>query len=181
MANKTLLDILPALKEAGFTEELRLHHLHLHALNQDLKLEVNDFTVAQAYRFEGSASDEDVSELYAIEAPQHGIKGFLIDELDGFRTLYANPLLEKLQEAEKALHVYDDSDQELKFGVPKVYKAKFNEDPERYELRKGFPDFPSCPYGNSFSMLGFDKKENRYVWLVSSIIKDERLAVNEYA
>ena len=77
--------------------------------------------------------------------------------------------------------LYDESNQEQKFGVPKIYKIKFEEDPDRYELRKGFPDFPACPYGNSFSMLGFDKKQNRYVWLVSSIIKDDRLKVNEYS
>ena len=64
--------------------------------------------------------------------------------------------------------------------MPKVYKSKFNEDPGRYELRKSYLDFPSCPYGESFSMLGYDRLENKYVWLVSSIIKDTRLEVSEY-
>jgi hypothetical protein len=47
-----------------------------------------------------------------------------------------------------------------KYGVPKVFKSEFNEDPDRYVLRKGFPDFPECPYGESFSMLGYDTQDN---------------------
>jgi len=182
MSNKTLLDILEEVQKDGYTEEMRFHknHVHLHAISKDVVIEANDFEVDKAYRFEGSLSEEDVSELYAITSNKHGFKGFLIDELDEYRRLPDHPLVEKLTAVEKTTHIYDDSDQELKFGVPKVYKIKFEEDPERYELRKGFPDFPSCPYGNSFSMLGYDKKENRYVWLVSSIIKDDRLEMNEY-
>lgn len=183
MNNKTLIDILKELQDAGYTEEIRLHknYIHLHAISRDVVLEARDFEVDSAYRFEGGSADEDISELYAITASKHSFKGYLIDELDEYRRLPDHPLIEKIQEVEKTVHAYDDSDQEQKFGVPKIYKAKFNEDPERYELRRGFPDFPACPYGNSFSMLGFDRKENRYVWLVSSIIKDERLAVNEFA
>jgi hypothetical protein len=46
---------------------------------------------------------------------------------------------------------------------------------ERYVLREGFPDFPPCPFGQSFSILGFDTAEQEYVWLVTSIIRDPRL------
>ena len=183
MSNQSLLDILEEVQKAGYTEEIRFHtkKVHLHALAKDLVMEANDFTVDRAYRFEGSTSEVDVSELYAISSSKHKIKGFLIDELDEYRRLPDHPLVEKLMDAEKTTHLYDESDQEQKFGVPKIYKIKFEEDPERYELRKGFPDFPVCPYGNSFSMLGFDKKEKRYVWLVSSIIKDDRLVIKEYS
>ncbi len=182
MNKKTLLEIVNELQASGYTEEIRLHRadLHLYAISRDVVLGANDFTVDKAYRFEGSTSEEDTSELYAISSSKNDFKGILIDEFDEFRGLPDHPLIDKLKEADKSLHLYDDSDQEIKYGVPKVYKSKFNEDPERYELRKHFPDFPSCPYGESFSMLGYDKLENRYVWLVSSIIKDERLSVNEY-
>lgn len=183
MNNKTLLEILKELQEAGYTEEIRLHKAapHLHAITNDVVLEANDFMVDQAFRFEGSSSNEDVSELYAISSTKDGTKGVLIDVLDEYKTFPDHPLIEKLMDAEKALHLYDDSDQELKYGVPKVYKNKFNEDPDRYELRKNFPDFPACPYGSSFSMLGYDKLEEQYVWLVSSIIRDERLSIIEHA
>ena len=71
--------------------------------------------------------------------------------------------------------------QELKHGVPKVLKSEFDKDPGRYELRKKFPDLPACPWGNSFSMMGYDRLEKKYVWLVKSIIKDERLEIVEYS
>ncbi len=182
MNNKTLLEVLEEVQKAGYTEELRFHkkNIHLHVLSKDIVIETNDFTVDRAYRFEG-VSEVDVSELYAISSSKHNLKGFLIDELDEFKRLPDHPLVEKLMGIEKTTHLYDESEQEQKFGVPKIYKIKFEEDPDRYELRKGFPDFPACPYGNSFSMLGFDKKQKRYVWLVSSIIKDDRLKVNEYS
>lgn len=39
----------------------------------------------------------------------------------------------------------------------------------------GLPDFPACPFGGAFSILGFDTAEQSYVWLVTSIIRDPRL------
>ena len=59
--------------------------------------------------------------------------------------------------------------------ISKVFKDEFHRDPERYVLREGFPDFPSCPFGGGFSILGFDTAEQDYVWLVTSIIRDPRL------
>ena len=37
------------------------------------------------------------------------------------------------------------------------------------------PDFPACPFGGAFNILGFDTAEQTYVWLVTSIIRDPRL------
>jgi len=42
-------------------------------------------------------------------------------------------------------------------------------------LQQCLPDFPPCPFGQSFSILGFDTAEQEYVWLVTSIIRDPRL------
>lgn len=70
---------------------------------------------------------------------------------------------------------------DLKFGyLPRVHKSTFDEDTSRYVLRKGFPDFPSCPFGGSFSMLGYDTKQDKYVWLSKSIIKNKDLNVVHY-
>ncbi len=77
--------------------------------------------------------------------------------------------------------ISNQNNQELKYGMPKVLKSEFDKNPERYELRKRFPDLPACPWGNSFSMMGYDRQENTYVWLVKSIIKDDRLTVIEYS
>ena len=61
------------------------------------------------------------------------------------------------------------------------YKAEFEEDPNRFVLRTGFPDFPTCPFDQTFSMLGYDNKNKEYVWLVTSIIRDKRLKRIEYS
>jgi hypothetical protein len=62
-----------------------------------------------------------------------------------------------------------------RYGLRKVFKEEFDGEPERFVLRIGFPDFPPCPFGHSFSMLGFDTAEQSYVWLVTSILRDSRL------
>lgn len=67
-----------------------------------------------------------------------------------------------------------------KYGVRKVLKAEFNIEPGRYELREEFPDFPYCPFDNRFTILGFDKKNQEYVWLVTSILRDKRLKKISY-
>ncbi len=64
---------------------------------------------------------------------------------------------------------------DLRYGVRKVRKPEFNADPERYVLRIGFPDFPDCPFGQGFTMLGYDTARQEYVWLVTKIIRDDRL------
>ncbi len=121
MNNKTLLKLLEELQESGYTEEIRLHRkdLHLHAISKDLVLEAKDFMIDKAYRFEGSRSDEDVSEMYAISSFNYGVKGILIDALDEYRSLPDHhPITDMLREAEKTLRTYDDSDQELKYSLP---------------------------------------------------------------
>lgn len=61
------------------------------------------------------------------------------------------------------------------YGLRKVFKTEFDQEPERYVLRIAFPDFPACPFGNSFPVLGFDTATQEYVRLVKSILKDPRL------
>ena len=101
--------------------------------------------------------------------------------LDNFSSLPDNFVNNKVREKEPTVLTHEDSTADLKFGfIPKVHKCKFNENPHRYELRVNFPDFPKCPFGQSFSMLGYDKEIKQYVWLVTSIITDERLQTNDY-
>jgi len=59
------------------------------------------------------------------------------------------------------------------YGMRKIHKSEF--DPRRYILRKGFPDFPACPYGHTFKMLGYDKEKKEYVRLTASILKASNL------
>ena len=83
-------------------------------------------------------------------------------------------MADRLAENRKTEFV-EDSDVPSRYGLRKVYKREFDRDPERYVLRIDYPDFPECPFGQSFSMLGFDTAEQTYVWLVTGILQDSRL------
>lgn len=62
-----------------------------------------------------------------------------------------------------------------KSGLRKVFKAAFDAEPERYELRANDAAVPACPYGNRYAWIGYDRRRNEYVRLVKSILKDNRL------
>ena len=98
----------------------------------------------------------------------------LIDAFDVFDEICDSELSERLVEHREAVPA-GDQDAPSKHGLRKVYKNEFEREPERFVLREGFPDFPACPFGGTFSILGFDTAEQSYVWLVTSIIRDSRL------
>jgi len=73
------------------------------------------------------------------------------------------------------LHFNLQNKGDRKYGLRRILKQEFNINPNRFELRIGFPDAPLCPYGNHFSALGFDLSYAEYVWFSKGILKDERL------
>jgi len=158
----------------GYSHDYRVEDGELLDVTVNRAVDLKDIHVDAAYRFEIDPGADDASNLYAITDLRHGAKGLLIDAFD---------LLEELGGAPHTLHLGEAqtvqdggaSDVPSKFGVRKVSKAEFQADPDRYVLRIGFPDFPECPFGESFSMLGFDTAEQSYVWLATKILRDERL------
>ncbi|KAA2217391.1 MULTISPECIES: hypothetical protein [Flavobacteriaceae] len=180
-AKNNMIETVKELNSVGYTEDFRLTGEKLHWVAKNVDYNADQFEVDYAYRFESSDTPEDTSMVYAVSIPKKGTKGVLLDVLDNFSSLPDNFVNNKVREKVPTVLTHDESNNELKFGfVPKVHKSKFNENPHRYELRKNFPDFPACPFGQSFSMLGYDKEVEQYVWLVTSIIRDERLQVNDY-
>lgn len=176
-----MIETVKELNNVGYTEDFRLTGEKLHWVGKNANYDADQFKVDYAYRFESSETPEDTSLVYAISIPKKGIKGLLLDVLDTFYSLPDNFVNSKIKSTEPTILQHEDSSVDLKFGfIPKVHKAKFNEEPDRYVLRKNYPDFPACPFGQSFSMLGYDKGLSRYVWLTTSIIKDERLIVDEF-
>jgi hypothetical protein len=170
-------NLVGAVKELfgkGYTDDFRIKKNVLVASQAGIELQPKDFTVDAAYKFEGAESEADTQYLFAISSSNGAVKGLLIDALDIYQDLDETAITEKLN-VHFDTYVFDDNKAEQKYGLPKVFKTKFDVNPHRYELRIGYPDFPPCPFGNSFSMLGFDKDNNQYVWLVTSIIKDGRL------
>ena len=131
-----------------------------------------------ACQFDITENATDQQYLYSISTPKG--KGLLVDILGNY--LFDNyELLEpKFENIEIQSHLVEE-ELERKYGLPKIYKAEFEEDPNRFVLRTGFPDFPTCPFDQTFSMLGYDNKNKEYVWLVTSIIRDKRLKRIEYS
>ena len=85
------------------------------------------------------------------------------------------PISGMLRKVPLVTYIFDDGDPYSKYGLKKITPSDFDADSNRYVLRTGFPDFPECPVGMAFSMLGFDKQTQQYVWIATSILKDSRL------
>lgn len=169
-----VLTTVQALVGKGYNREYRVKDGQLIDLKVGSRLNACDIQVDTALRLESGEDAGDVSNIYAITDPATQHKGLLIDAFDVFDELCSRELSEKLTETRQTT-IVQDGDVPSKHGLRKVFKSEFESAPERYVLREGFPDFPDCPFGGAFSILGFDTAEQTYVWLVTSIIRDPRL------
>ncbi|QDH78552.1 hypothetical protein FKX85_05705 [Echinicola soli] len=167
------------LKDRGYGHEFRIKNKQLFSDKLDKGFGMGEFTIDEAYGFSSIEDDGTEGErLFAVTLTKENIKGYLVDAYAGIETIETDEVREKF-DANNA-HIHYLSDAETKYGLPRVKKAEFNQDPDRYILRVGFPDFPACPFGNSFEALGWDKQDKHYVWFVTSIIKDDRLVREQY-
>lgn len=173
-----LLGAVNELRSKGYNDDYDLHNEHLICTNTNKKLTPNDFEIENAFQFEITENAIDSQFLFTINDKKTNEKGLLIDLMGTYyygETIISN----KLNNVPIDIYICEDKSP-MKYGMPKIYKDVFNEDPTRFELREGFVDMPSCPFGNSFRALGFDKKNNEYVWFVTSILKDNRLIRKRY-
>ena len=170
----TVLEAVQTFVANGYDREYRVKDGRLFDLELGSTLDACAVQVDAALRLESGDDAEDASNIYAITDPVTQHKGLLIDAFDIFDETCHRDLVERLLERRETTPAGDES-VPSKHGLRKVYKAEFDTDPERYVLRESFPDFPACPFGGAFSILGFDTAEQTYVWLVTSIIRDPRL------
>jgi hypothetical protein len=169
-----VVEAVSRLVNKGYDHEYRVKEGHLFDLARNSPLDPRDIHVDTALRLESGPDAGDASNIYAISDQKTHSKGLLIDAFDVFDEICDRGLAERLVENRSTKFV-EDSDVPSRYGLRKVYKNEFDRDPERYVLRIGYPDFPECPFGESFSMLGFDTAEQTYVWLVTSILRNSRL------
>lgn len=169
-----VLEAVQSFVSKGYDREYRVKEGCLVDLELGSTLDACAIQVDAALRLESGDDAEDASNIYAITDPTTQHKGLLIDAFDVFDEICHRDLAERLSEQRETMPAGDE-DVPSKHGLRKVYKAEFDSDPERYVLREGFPDFPACPFGGAFNILGFDTAEQTYVWLVTSIIRDPRL------
>jgi hypothetical protein len=173
----TATNIIDAAREfldRGYSHDFRIEPGALHDVTVDRRIDLADVQVDAAYRFELAPGSHDASNFYAITDHKHGAKGLLIDAFDLLEATGGTSLTRLLSDG-RELRRDDEAEAPTRFGLRKVAKAEFEDDPERYVLRIGFPDFPECPFGESFSVLGFDTAEQAYVWLATKILRDDRL------
>ena len=167
-----LLDAVNELRSKGYDDDYLVNDNTLICTNSNKCLNHNEFEVEDAFQFEITENAVDSQYLFTIKDKQTEKKGLLID-LMGMHYYDDTIISEKLN---IPLEMYIcEHKSPMKYGMPKILKDFYNTNPDRFELRIGFPDMPACPFGNSFKALGFDKEKKEYVWLVTSIIKDERL------
>jgi hypothetical protein len=167
-----MVEAVSDLLRRGYDHEYRIRDGQLYDLTADQP--VGDMHVDAAMRFESAPDAGDGSNIYAIADRKAGSKGLLIDAFDALDQECSRELYEQLNANRPTRHD-DGGEIASRYGLRKVFKEEFDGEPERFVLRIGFPDFPPCPFGQSFSMLGFDTAEQSYVWLVTSILRDSRL------
>jgi len=158
----------------GYAHEYRISAGQLYDLTAAQPVATGDVHVDAALRFESAPDAGDGSNVYAIADRKAGSKGLLIDAFDALDRDCSRELYERLN-ANRRAHHDDGGEIASRYSLRKGFKEEFDAEPERFVLRIGFPDFPPCPFGQSFSMLGFDTAEQSYVWLVTSILRDSRL------
>lgn len=164
-------------KDQGYTDSYTIEDGQLISTISGEVYNEEDFTIDAACKFDITNNGIDEQHLFSIST-KNG-KGIYIDLFGNSLFDYYGLLERKFKGVETQKHIVEE-DHKLKYGLPKIYKDEFEINPERFELRIGFPDFPTCPFDNTFSMLGYDKANKEYVWLVTSIIKDQRLQTNHY-
>ncbi|MBL7711940.1 MAG: hypothetical protein JNL13_05735 [Chitinophagaceae bacterium] len=172
LTENDLLGAVNELKAKGFTDDFIAGGKVLQSTRTGKTYGEGDFTISNAYRFDHTEHVTDTQNLYVIETADS--KGLLVDMLAEHLNEDGGMISRKIG---TGLQQYRSEDQPMKYGMEKVHKARFEAQPGRYELRIGFPDFPPCPFGNAFRMLGYDKEAQKYVWLVTSILKDGRLTI----
>lgn len=172
-----LLGAVNELRAKGYEDDFRIQDNYLISTKSGKILNVHDFEIEHGFQFEITENAVDSQFLFTIVERATGNKGLLVD-LMGMELFGDKPVNRKLQ---VPMDIYvAEAEPVYKYGVRKVLKPEFNIEPDRYELREGFPDFPPCPFDNSFSILGFDKQNQEYVWLVTSILRDKRLKKISY-
>ena len=171
---RDMVEAVSDLLRRGYDHEYRTREGQLYDLTADKPVAAGDARGDGPRRVESAPDAGDGSNIYAITDRKACSKGLLIDAFDALDQECSRELYEQLNANRPTRH---DNGGEIasRYGLRKVFKEEFDGDPERFVLRIGFPDFPPCPFGQSFSMLGFDTAEQSYVWLVTSILRDSRL------
>lgn len=177
LTENDLLGVVTKLRNEGYTDTLHFEGGKIYSTEMNNYVAEKNIKVEKGYRFDITENAVDTQLLFIVSHSDKEKKGLIIDLLGTH--YYSNEPISKILQVPMETYVSDD-ESEFKYGLKKIYKEVFNKNPERFELRIDYPDFPSCPFGFGYKALGWDNEKQKYVWLVTSIIKDEKLKVKRF-
>jgi hypothetical protein len=166
-------DLLFELADLGYQQSIQLKDGALFFEPKLLTLKPSDL-----FFIDGIYTIEQEYFILAINAPLYNIKGTILLTNKQYNELKSNNYLSQNITVLECSSNTEPIVIKRQYNMRKILANEFEED--RYILKEGFPDFPPCPYGNSFKMLGYDTKLNEYVRISSSIVKRRTLKTIKY-
>src|ERR1044071_391428 len=95
----SLVDALNDLKQRGYTADFATDVVCLYCGDLDIRLDPEDFHVDETYRFDGDASPDGSSVLYAISSAT-GVRGTLVDAYGTYSEHLNFEMAKKLQQGQ---------------------------------------------------------------------------------
>jgi len=175
-----LVKVVDELRLKGYSDTFIIKDNLIFSTSKNHSFEEGDVIIEAAFQFDISEEAFDTQNLFAVFVPKYDLRGLLIDLLGNYFYNGDQTISRLLKNLPLATYIFDDEDPDIKYGLKKITPYNFNANSSRYVLRIGFPDFPECPLGIAFSMLGFDEQTQQYIWLATSVLKDSRLRRIEY-
>lgn len=175
-----LIKVVDELRLKGYADNFVIKDNMMFSTGINQGFEEEDVIIEGAYEFNISEEALDTQNLFAVFIPKYELRGLIIDLLGMYLYMEDQPISHILRNVPLVTYIFDNDDPYFKYGLRKVSPSEFDANHHRYVLRIGFPDFPQCPMGIAFSMLGFDEQIQEYIWLAISILKDDRLKRVEY-
>ncbi len=93
---ESLIDALDDLRRRGYEADFATQTVCLYCGDLDIRLDPEDFTVDEVYRFEGDSTPDDSAVIYAISSAT-GVKGTLIDGYGVYSEHLSFEMAKKLQ------------------------------------------------------------------------------------
>lgn len=175
-----LVKVADELRLKGYTDNFIIKNDMIFSTSMNQGFKEEDVIIEGAYQFDVTEDAFNTQYLFAVSVPQYELRGLIVDLLGMYFYMEEQPITKILRDASLISYVFDDQDPYVKYGLKKITPSDFNADNNRYVLRIGFPDYPACPVGTDFTMLGFDEQTRQYVWLSTSILNDSRLKRVEF-
>lgn len=177
----SLIEVINEFRQKGFLDEFTIKDNQFFLERLGAGFGQDEIVIEGAFRFDISEETVDTQNLFIISVPDARIKGMLIDLMGMYTFMEEYEITLVLRQTLMETYIFDEDAPYDKYGLRRVLPEEFEQDPHRFVLRKGFPDYPPCPIGNDFSMLVYDQKQQQYVWLVTSLLNDPRLSVEVYS